>query len=804
MLKHYITIALRNLWKSKLFTLINVAGLAIGMAACILIFIYVQFELSFDRFHKYADRICHVVTIDRAVGVSSPFVGITMPAFGPQSPQTFPEIESFCRIIRPTQMWLTIDADHKMAADSVLPVDSTFFEFFSFPLLKGSPKQVLVDPFSIVVTKKLAKKLFGDADPIGRIVTTASGNELKVTGLAEDPPGNSHIQFDALLSLSTTAALARRQQPPNSTQPIWLDSWQLLAIRTYIRLAPGVDYQSLIPKMNPYIRSNGVRDNFEVTLQPFLDVHLKSSNIIFDDNEHKGDISSVYTMAAVAILILIIASVNFMNLSTARATSRAREVGLRKVVGSLRKQLVTQFLGESVLLALLALLLSLSIAELLLPWLNQLTGYHLKLNVFTNAGLAASLLGLVIAVGILAGSYPAAVLSGFRPIEVLKGSFQHSARGRILRRVLVVFQFTLSIALICGTILIGRQMHYIQSKDLGYNRDQVLLMTFRNVALINSASALKNEIASSPSVESICTSNDVPGRQLSRAPILFENDPKDQNRIWSLMNVDWDVTNTLKLHILKGRDFSRDFPADTANSVIINEAGAREMGLDDPVGKRIYLGRQDSTGAIIVGMVKDFHFASLREKIEPLIISVNNTTLNTLMVRIKAGMIKPAMEYINQAWKKINPDQPISYTFLDDEFNQTYAADINFAKIGNTFSGLAIFIACLGLFGLASHTTEQRRKEIGIRKVLGASAFGISKLLILDYIRWVALANILAWPVAFWAAQRWLNNFAYHIEIGWLPFAIAGLLALVIAVVTVLGHALRAATSNPVNALRYE
>jgi putative ABC transport system permease protein len=804
MFKHYLIVALRNLWKSKLFTLINVAGLAIGMAACVLIFVYLQHELSFDRFHEKGDRILRVLTIDRAVGVSSQDVAITMPPFGPEAAMAFPEIESYCRISFAGRQSFEVEPSKLAYANPVCSSDSTFFTFFTFPLIKGDPTQVLVKPFSMVVTEKAARRMFGSTDVVGRIVKGASGNEFTVTGVAADPPENSHLQFEIVTSFSSLVVQAKRQQPPDSKRPIWLESWQLLAMPTYICLKPGASWHTLLPKLTPFLRSKGVAANFEGNLQPLFDTHLRSTHIIFDTSSNKGDAAATYTLAAVAMLILLIASVNFMNLSTARASLRAREVGLRKVVGSTQQQLRTQFLGESIVLSAISMVLALSIAELFLPWLNQLTGYHLKLNLFTNPVLAAGVVTLVAAVGLLAGSYPAAVLSRFQPVEVLKGAFHHSRRGRFLRRGLVVFQFALSIVLICGTIMVNRQLHFIQTADLGYNREQVLILDVNNRRLLNTAEALRNEISSSPHVSNTAVSDVVPGRQCSRATVKLEGDPETQNRIWSLYNVDFDALKTLQLTLLKGRGFSRDFPADTAKSLLINEAAAREMGPGDPVGKQINLGDGDSTKLTVVGVVKDFHFASLREKIEPLILSCTVTQLPVLTVRIKAGAVPQAMAHIEKAWKKVNPALPFEYRFLDDEFHDVYQGDINFGRIGNAFSGLAIFIACLGLFGLASHTTDQRRKEIGIRKVLGASVMSISGLLIVDYIRWVALANLVAWPLAYYAINRWLGTFVYHTELTWLPFALSGAAALVIAVLTVLGHALKAATSNPVHALRYE
>jgi putative ABC transport system permease protein len=804
MLKHYIIIALRNLWKSKLFSLINIAGLAIGMAACTMILLYLQHELSFDRFHPAVDRTYRVLTIDKAIGVSSQYVGIAMPPLGPALASTLPEVETYCRISGERRVLMEVNQTHHIYADPVRDADSTFFDVFGFKLLKGDPHTALKEPFTAVITQGLAKRLYGSADPMGKTFKTANGFELTVTGLVEDPTECSHIHFESVFSMATTEQIARQQQPPNATTPIYLEVWNLIAMPTYVRLKAGASVEGFKAKLNPFIRSHNVDENFELTLQKVADVHLHSSNIVFDINSHKGDASTVYALSAVAVLILLIASVNFMNLSTARAASRAREVGMRKVVGSVRSQLVTQFLGESILLALIAMIFALSLVELFLPWLNNLSGYHIKLNIFGNGILAAGLLGLVLVVGVLAGSYPAVVLSSFQPIDVLKGSFQTSARGSLLRRVLVVVQFALSIALICGTLVVNSQLRYIHTKDLGYNRDQVLVLDLFSRPLQKSSQSLRSEIAASPHVAAVGASNAIPSRQLGRASIRLEGAPDTEKRIWSNMVVDYEFLSTLGIQLIKGRNFSRDFPSDTFNSVLINEAAAREIGAGDPLGKHLFFDTNDTTGGYVIGVVKDFHFASLRQKIEPLVVFLSEQGNPTLSIRLKAGSIPAAMSYIEGVWKKINPEHPFLYNFLDDEFDRLYRQDTNFAKIGNAFSGLAIFIACLGLFGLASHTTEQRRKEIGVRKVLGASVFSVSRLLIFDFIRWVALANILAWPIAFVVSRRWLEGFVYHTDISWIPFVVAGGIALIIAVLTVLGHAVRAATANPVNALRYE
>ena len=812
MLKHYLVIALRNLWKSRLFSAINIAGLAIGMATCTLILLYVQHELSYDRFHPAAERLYRVLTIDKAIGVSSQFVGVTLPPLGPALAASFPEVESFCRVGSGQRQLLEVNPERHVYAENVVVADSNFFSVFGFKLLKGDPLTCLNEPFAQVLTVTLARRLFGNDDPMGRTLRTANGNTVTVTGLMADLPDNTALKCEAITSLATAAKLARQQQanvaaqlPPGaSPPPIFLDNWNLIAMPLYVRLKDSASAAELNAKLTPFLRSKGVEANFEVTLQPIADLHLRSTRVVFDTTAGKGDISSVYTLAVVAVLVLLIASFNFMNLSTARAAGRAKEVGLRKVVGSSRRQLMTQFLGESVVLALIAMVLALSLVELLLPWLNGLAGKHLRLNLFTNPLLAAGLLGLVVLVGVLAGLYPALVLSRFRPVDVLKGSFQSGAKGRFLRRALVVTQFAMSIALIIGTLIVNRQLAYIHTKDLGYNRDQMLILDLNDLKLQQKADAFRTELAASPEILATSAAFNLPGRQLGRNGVRLEGEPESQIRIWSQLVVDWDFIPTMGMDIVKGRNFDRAFASDTINAVLINERAAREIGGTDPLGARLYNGPQDTVGSVVVGVVKDFHFASLRQEIEPLIVFLVPNTPPTLTLRLRAGGIPAAMKFVEQTWKKVYPDHPFVYSFLDQEFEQLYKGDANFARLGSSFSILAIFIACLGLFGLASHTTEQRRKEIGVRKVLGASVASISSLLIMDFIRWVALANLVAWPLAFLAAQRWLGSFVYHASLSWVPFVAAGAGALLIAVITVLAQVIRAASANPIKALRYE
>ncbi len=804
MIKHYFTIATRNLMKNKLFSLINLSGLAMGMAACILILLYLQFELSFDRNIPNSDRVYRILTIDKGQGVSSQYVAIALPPLGPTLVQSFPEVESYCRLTGGGPQVLEVTPTRQIEVNIQRSADSTLFDVFGFKLLKGNPKTALTKPYTGVITESLAKIVFGSADPMGKTIKLSSGLQATVTGVAEDLPENSHITFDIVLSMKTLEALQKAGLPPGNTGPTFLESWTNLGLPTYVRLKQGSSAATFEKKVNKLYREKGVPEPWIPSVQPVQDVHLKSTGIIFDTNALKGDASSIYTLSAVAILILLIASVNYMNLSTARVTSRAKEVGLRKVVGSERAQLIWQFIGESILLATLSMIVAIAFAELMLPWLNGLTGYHLKMNYFHNPVLILCEIGLILIVGVLAGFYPALVLSGFKPIDVLKGAFHSSHKGQSLRRILVVFQFTLSIGLICGTIVVNKQLHFIWTKDQGYNREQVLILNLGSAKVAPRASAIRADLNASSFVVSTGTTVSTPGSQFSRNNARLENDPSTMTRIWSQTVVDYDFMKTLDMKIIKGRGFSRDYPGDSLQSVVINEAAAREMGTSDPVGKKIYQGSADSVGATVIGVVKDFHFASIREKVEPMIIFLFPRELNLLCVRLKSGSVKAAMVNVESIWKKQCPGYPFSYRFMDQDFERMYRQEINFSSIVNAFSGLAIFIACLGLYGLASHSTEQRRKEIGIRKVMGASVITITRLLIIDFIKWVLLANVIAWPVAYWVSDRWLANYQYRIDQSLLIFPLAGTIALLIAIISIYLHVWRAARENPIKSIRYE
>ncbi len=799
---HFIRVAIRNIRRNLTFSLINIAGLAIGMAVCLTIMLYLQFELSFDRFHPDLNRTYRIITRDNTPGSSLSYIGLAHVPLGETAQHTYPEVESMCRVSKPVELVLTLESNRQIHIDQYRSVDSNFFQFFNFKLWKGSPDKVFLSPSALVISRSMAKKMFGEEEAFGKTVKSGDGRSWKIDGIADDPPANSHIQFEAMTSFVSYDTEVRKQ-PKEIIDKIEKANWKVLGYPTYLKMKPGASIAGFDKKMYKILNDNGVEKKFVPFLQPMKETHLFSTNIVYDYNDKKNDASLIYTLAGIAILILTIAAVNYINLSTSRASLRAKEVGLRKVVGSDRKQLIQQFLGESVFISLIALLIAISIAELLLPWINEITGYQLHLSIFKNGWLVLCMVGMVAFTGLLAGLYPAFVMSSFKPVIVLKGAFHSGSKGRILRRLLVVFQFALSIGIICSTIIVNRQIRYIQTKDLGYNREQVLKLNMTHPRFGQSMKAFKNELKASPYVVDCSNSQVVPPMNYFHLQIRNEHDSKYEAILWNQYPVDYRFISTLKMKVVLGREFDPNLPSDTTDAVMINEEGVRNLGLKDPIGKRIYADA-DTIPLRIIGVLQDFHTASMRQKIEPMVMFLWSQPMQFVSIRLKGGSVKTAVENVESIWKKVYPGFPFEYKFLDEEFDRLYRQDINFAKITNAFSILAIFIACLGLYGLVSHTTEQRRNEIGMRKVLGASSGQIVSILVFDYLKWIALANVIAWPIAYWVSERWLSGFEYHIVQPLAIYPLIGIGALAISVLAVYSHVLRAASANPINSLRYE
>ncbi|MBN2461659.1 MAG: ABC transporter permease [Candidatus Cloacimonetes bacterium] len=805
MFKKNFTVALRNIFRSKVHSFINITGLAIGIASCLLIMLYIKYERSYEKMFTNAERIYRVLTIDKALGTNKQRVGITMPALGPVLAEKFPEIEAGLRVTGGGRFLLQYEDNEGIYAQTMKGTDSNFFDFFDYTFLQGDPETALVEPFSIVLTNTMKEMIFKNENPLGKKLKSGFGEELTVTGVIPDPPENSFLQFNVLVSLSTYATLARRNQPPDSPNPIWLESWGLVAMPTYMMLEKEADITGLNERITQLCRDNDVSENFDITLQPLLDVHLYSTDMIFDPIANKGDAKNIYIFAAIAILILVIAAVNYMNLSTARSLQRAREVGMRKIVGSSLQQLRWQFLGESLLVSFMAIIIAYPLMEITLPLLNDLAGTKIILAGTEFLLVIGAMLILWLVVGAGAGFYPAMVLSAYKPLNVIRGTFTAGKGGNLIRRILVVTQFILSVALIGMTVVIQQQMYFITHKDVGYNREQILVFDVLDREIGRNLPVFKEALAGFSSIVSLSEGTNVPGRTFGRTGLTPEGSGDEDIWIWNQFAVDNDYYNTLGMEISRGRNFYGEGEGSNDNYVMINETAARQLNWDNPLGKRIYFDSNDSTGVEVIGVVRDFHFMTLHQNIEPVIIfPLNPGNASLLLARIRPGHIAPALEYAEGKWKEIYPNHPFNFSFLDEEFDNLYHRDLNAGKVVNIFTGLAIFVACLGLLGLTSHSTILRTKEIGIRKVLGSSISGIIRLLIFDFLRWVLLANLIALPLTWFISKRWLEGFAYRIDLSVMTFLYAALISIFAALITIGSLTFRAAYSNPVDALKYE
>lgn len=793
MFKNYLKVALRNLWKHRVFSLINILGLTVGMTAGFLIWLYISFELSYDSFHTKAPDIYRLVT-DIKTPTETINTGVTSWAFGPNIKNHLPEVEAFTRLSGDGM--LVKKGDIKFQEDKTVFADSSLFRVFDFRLLKGNPETALKAPLSIVLTETTAKKYFGNADPIGQtLLVTGDNHVATVTGLIKDIPGNSQIHADLFVSMSTLTQKFNQGLD---------ESWGNFGALTYLLLKPGTDPKAVEKKFPAFLEKRdgeGMKQSqmyYTLFLEPMKDVYLRSTR----GGEESGSITNVYIFSIVAIFILLIACINFVNLTTARSAERAREVGIRKVVGAGKGQLIGQFVGESLILSLIAFLLSLCLSALLLPLFNQLAGKTVSSGIFENLQHVSLLAGAAIGIGLLAGLYPALVLSAFRPVIVLKGRFTTGSKGILLRKGLVITQFAISIALIIGTVIVYNQMNYMRSRDLGFSKDQVLVIdTYGDPG----KDALKQSVAGIPGVTSTALSSSVPGGGNPGAYSEIENIKGDlQIANLDLYFVDFDYIDLFGIKMAAGRSFSREFGTDTTQAMILNEAAVKMFGYSSPeqaIGRRF---KQWGREGKIVGVMKDFHFRSLQQPIKPLSMRIEPGGCNLLSVHVSAGQLPATLTAITNKWKAVIPGKPFSYYFLDEFFDRQYRSEERFGRLFLNFAILAIFISCLGLLGLASYSTMQRTKEIGIRKVMGASVSGIVNLLSKEFLWLVIISFFIAAPVAWYFMHRWLKDFAYRIDISWWVFAIAVLAAVVIAFLTVSFQAIKAAIANPVKSLRTE
>jgi putative ABC transport system permease protein len=805
MLKNYFKIAWRNLLKKKVYSIINIVGLGIGMTCCVLIFMFVQDELSYDQYHVNKDRIYRVIDGESIEGqnpdYSSFWVWGNAPV-GPALQLDFPEIEKVVQFSGRADILFTV-GDVTQQEDGILFMDSTVFDVFSWDLIEGNPKTALVAPYSVVLTESAAKKFFGDQPALGKtmkgsdVAGRANGGDYTVTGVVEDLPSNSHFKFEVLLSRITNI----------QSRPDVFESWGYVDTYTYFLVNDQFDRAAFEAKLPDFVKrragdENG--ENYAVAIESLNDVYLHS--VAGRQPGELGSLSNIYVFSVIGLFILSIAIINFMNLSTARSLERAKEVGIRKSIGADRKSLIYQFLGESLIIVLLSAAVAVVLMAIALPLMNDLTGKIFALQSVINWQTLPFIISLIILVGLLAGSYPALVLSSFRPVAILKGINKSDQKGVNLRKGLVVFQFSLSIALIAGTIIVYNQMNLLLNKDMGFDKEQMVIADFNYDGSVTSvSSALKNELESKSDILSVAFSRSVPGSHYPNAGTHIESpDGEMVLQVQPIFQVGVDFLDHFGLELAAGRSYSRDYPSDSTSAMVLNESAARQYGYSNPeeiIGKKF---DQWGRSGTVIGVVKDFNYTSLHQAVEPLTLPFAAFASRYMSVKVKTENLPQTLAEIESVWKDLVPQRPFIYSFLDEDFNAQYESDFRFRKIFTTFSVLAIFIACLGLLGLATYTAEQRTKEIGVRKVLGANTGSIVALLSKDFIKLVLVAILIATPVAWYGMNKWLEGFAYQSQVHWWVFLIAGILAVVVALVTISFQSIKAASMNPVKSLKSE
>ncbi|HET7178785.1 MAG TPA: ABC transporter permease [Chryseosolibacter sp.] len=783
MLRNYLIISFRKFTRQKFYSLLNIFGLATGMATVILIMLYVRDEVGYDDFHRYKEDIYRVVENQYYSGQPVFPVAVTPGPLAAALKADFPEVELATRV---HYGWNAFQYKESKLDDAGVYVDQDFFRMFDFTLTHGDTATALKEINSMLVTGKLAKKLFGDENPLGKTVTVNHDREVIVTGVLEDIPANSHLQFSYVMPM------ARRL----IEIPSLLDQWGSNSLYTYVKLVKGASASHLNEQIAGYIKKKNKGSVTEIYLQPLGDIHLGEVAFVADVNG-KGNIQYVRIFSVVAVFILLIACINFMNLATARAMKRAKEVGLRKTVGAFRYQLILQFLGESVIVASVAMLVALLFVDLLLPAFNTLTQKSLTID-YSNPirGVLPFCAAATLLTGLLAGSYPAIFLSSFRPAQVLKGSATDHVSGGTFRKILVVLQFSISIVMITGTMVIYSQVRYIRNKNLGWDRD--------NLLLVHNASnypVLKKKLLSYPDIKSISASNQDPNLvQNSTTGIGWKGKNEDDAVLFHVQGVDYDYIETMKMQMLMGRSFSEASAGDSS-SVVINEQAMNVLGFKNPIGEHLTAGEDEVH--TIIGVVKDFHFKTVHDKIEPLLLYIERKTLSNMIVRIE-GNAEKAVGEIDKEWKAVNPDQLLSYSFADDEFDNLYRSEQRTGTIFEYFAALAVVISCLGLFGLASYTVDQKSREYGIRKVFGASVSRLFYLASVEFLVLVILAFIISIPLAWVWMRHWLSTFAYHIELSWMFFIASGMVAVGIALITVTYQSGKVGWINPASVLRSE
>jgi len=785
MIRNFIKIGWRNIRKHKGYSMINITGLAIGMACCILISIWVLDELSYDRFHEHSQNLYRVEE-NQDYSSRNYHVNVTPYPLAPALKEEIPDIQDATRYVY-TGGWLLRYEDKAFFESNIRAVDPSFLNMFAFPLIQGDKETALNSPYSLLVTEEMAEKYFGRNVPIGQTVSINNQHVFTITGVLKDIPHNTILQFDFLIPYEFL-------ESTGETNP----SFDSNSIQTFVKLQENATAAQVNGKIHGFIKARIPQSGTTLELMSFTRIHLHA---YFGWVKETGAIKYVYIFSIIAFFVLLIACINFMNLSTARSAGRAKEVGLRKVVGALKRNLIRQFYGESIIYAFIALFFAMAIVTALLPAFSRLASKELSWGVAGTAILLLGLLVITIFTGIIAGSYPALYLSTFQPVKVLRGSHKSGTASKTFRRVLVIIQFTLSIILIIGTAVIYKQLNFMKHRDLGWDKEQLLYIVLRG-DIGASYETLKTELKKDSRVLGITASSHLPTNIGSNSGGAdWDGKDPDLSVLIGISSVDFDYIETLKIEMAEGRSFSKEFASDMQTSFIVNEEVAKIMGKESVVGERFSFQSIDGT---IVGVMKNFHFQSVRSTIEPLAIVIDPEYFQVMLIRLAPGEVAVSMKSIEETWNRIVSDYPFEFSFMDERVDQLYRTEQRIGTLLKYFAGLAIFIACLGLFGLASFTSEQRTKEIGIRKVLGASSTKITLLLCKESFFLVILANIIALPTAFFLMRNWLQSYAYRTSLSVNIFISAMAIALVIALISVSFQAVRAALADPSDSLRYE
>jgi putative ABC transport system permease protein len=808
MFRNYLISAFRNIAKNKLYSLLNILGLSIGMTAFIFILIFVRDEVTYDKHNENHERIYRIESNFTISNREETFAIVPIP-MGPAFKLEFPEVESFVRLTGAGNALMTY-GDKSYYEEGIYFSDSTIFDIFTHRPVYGTLERALTEPKSIVLTKSLAYKYFGEVNPIGEFLVSGTGRSYKVTAVIEDQPGNTHLKYDALISAATLEE-ETGSDDFNSLEPIRF--WNI-GVYTYIMLKENSTIDGIYDKFpafyEKYMAPIGEQINasYKMLSTPLSETHYAEG---LDSDEPTGNMAYIYIFSAVALFILLIAAINYMNMATAKSSKRAREVGLRKVVGAYRFQLIRQFITESLLLVIVAMIIAVLLVVLLLPDFNQLSGKSITINYLIQPAVIFIILGVTLLIGIVSGSYPAFFLSSFEPVSVLKGSVTRTGKtSGILRRILVVFQFFIAIVLIIATIVVSDQLAYLRNKNLGFDKSNLVVLELQDSAFRSKFETFKKELVQHPEISSATNSSGIPGRINWIQVMNVEREGQMVENALLLAQVDYDYLETFGMTLKEGRDFDEKMGTDDSVAVIINETGAKSLGwTENIIGKKIdyAIDLEGNVGRPlkVIGVVEDFHFRSLHNKVEPVILFISRVPRYLLTIRTSGNNTRETLDFIEEKWNDFGAKRPFDYVYLEDDLDEMYQAEAKLNMIFRIATILTIFIALLGLLGLSSFIAEQKTKEIGIRKVMGASVGNVLRLLSKEFVVLIIIAFIIAVPIAWWRLDIWLDDtFVYRESINWVSFILAGLLAMVIGLATISFYIVRAASSNPVDSIKYE